>query len=71
MTTTKIEAKNPTQRLRDCAAHVDKENRTHREHAANIVKLHGFGVHVGGRHVAILNGTERLAIITGTDPDWN
>ena len=40
-----------------------------KNHAGNYT--HNFWVHTGGHHVAVMLGTERLALITGAAQDWN
>jgi hypothetical protein len=45
---------------------------TDRAGAASLVRMAGLEVFVGGHHVAIHNpgSTLRVAIITGSGPDW-
>jgi len=44
-----------------------------RMEAAHVIQSHGLGYYIGGNHVAILDGKERLAVITSDriDGDWN
>ena len=70
--TVKIETNSPTVALRNLADVLECRSPYLRSHAAEIVKNHGFGCHVGGRHVAILSDTgSRLAIVTSKSSDWN
>lgn len=71
MTTTKIEVEQPTATLRECVSQIAITNPSTRDGAASIVRHFGFKVHIGGRHVAILCDGLRVAIITGSTPDWN
>lgn len=58
--------------LRQCVNRIDLENPNTREAVAAIVRDEGFDCHVGGRHVAILDDKERIAIVTHpVAPDFN
>lgn len=65
-----IEAKKPTDALLALKSSIELIGPRTRAGAARIVNLHGYGCHVGGRHVAVLERTERVAIITASYEDW-
>lgn len=52
--------------------HILQYRASTREIVAQIVSGHGFQVHCGGHHVAVIQDNVRLAIITSkTHPDFN
>lgn len=58
--------------LRRTIDRIISANPTTRDETARIIQGEGFDYYKGGRHVAIIHGQERLAIITHpTAPDFN
>lgn len=47
-----------------------KLNPCMRATVAEMIRTRGYDAHVGGHHVAILDGKMRLAFFTGNSPDF-
>lgn len=67
-----IEIAAPTDELRGLAQLIIQRNDKTRDAVADVVRSWGFRAHTGGRHVAIIAGESRVAIVTHpTAPDFN
>lgn len=66
-----IETRNPSLNLLECAVAVKQCRYQTREAVADLVRSYDYAAHVGGHHVGIMNGIQRLAIITSNTPDFN
>lgn len=68
----KVETRNPSLELQGVVNLVIQRNDSTRLEVVTCIRSWGFGAHCGGRHVAILVGNERVAIVTHpTAPDFN
>lgn len=67
-----IETANPSDELRGLVSLIVQRNDNTRDAVADVVRSWGFRAHTGGRHVAIIAGEARVAIVTHpTAPDFN
>lgn len=66
-----IETRKPSPNLLECAVAVLRAADQTRDAVAAIVRSYDYTAHVGGCHVAIIDGETRLAIITSNTPDFN
>lgn len=70
-TNVQIESQTPSINLLQCAIALKEHNPETRKAAAAIICSYDYAFHIGGRHVAILDGDNRLAVVTSDAEDFN
>lgn len=65
-----FETRTPSVNLMLCALAVKQAHFRKREEIASLVRAFDYEAHVGGCHVAVMDGGERIAIITSNGPDF-